>query len=256
MWSHLILDLLIQLNYPFSLILSPSKLIGARYYNKGYEAIVGHKLNSSYQSPRDTMGHGSHTLSTAGGNFVPGASVFGIGNGTAKGGSPKARVASYKVCWPPVDDGSECFDADIVKGFEAAISDGVDVLSVSLGGGHSIDYFRDGIAISSFHAVKSGVVVVASAGNSGPTPGTVSNVAPWIITVGATTLDRSFQANVVLKNGSVFNVSFCLISLKIMFFFFFYLFTTCNNRGRAFRLGCRVTSCILLLALLVLLLQM
>ncbi|KHN34418.1 hypothetical protein glysoja_016746 [Glycine soja] len=36
---------------------------------------------------------GSHTLSTAGGNFVPGASVFGFGNGIASAGSPKARVA-------------------------------------------------------------------------------------------------------------------------------------------------------------------
>ena len=39
---------------------------------------------------------GSHTLSTAGGNFVPGASVFGFGNGIASAGSPKARVA---VLW-------------------------------------------------------------------------------------------------------------------------------------------------------------
>ncbi|KAK4439496.1 Subtilisin-like protease SBT5.4 [Sesamum alatum] len=106
------------------------KLIGARYFNKGFEAYAG-KLNSSYCTPRDTDGHGSHTLSTAAGNFVPGASVFGVGNGTAKGGSPKARVASYKVCWPPIN-GSECFDADIMKAFDTAIDDGVDVLSVSL----------------------------------------------------------------------------------------------------------------------------
>ncbi|KAG5039669.1 hypothetical protein JHK85_012145 [Glycine max] len=40
---------------------------------------------------------GSHTLSTAGGNFVPGASVFGFGNGIASAGSPKARVAVYCI---------------------------------------------------------------------------------------------------------------------------------------------------------------
>ncbi|CAK7323377.1 unnamed protein product [Dovyalis caffra] len=33
------------------------------------------------------IGHGTHTLSTAGGNFVPGANVYGLANGTAKGGS-------------------------------------------------------------------------------------------------------------------------------------------------------------------------
>lgn len=36
-------------------------------------------------SVRDYEGHGSHTLSTAGGNFVAGVSVFGFGNGTASG---------------------------------------------------------------------------------------------------------------------------------------------------------------------------
>ncbi|KAJ6874023.1 hypothetical protein NC651_032760 [Populus alba x Populus x berolinensis] len=173
------------------------KLIGARYFNKGYASIVGH-LNSSFDTPRDEDGHGSHTLSTAGGSFVAGASVFYMGNGTAKGGSPKARVAAYKVCYPPVD-GEECFDADILAAFDAAISDGVDVLSVSLGGNPTA-LFNDSVAIGSFHAVKHGIVVICSAGNSGPVDGTVSNVAPWEITVGASTMDREFPSYVVLGN--------------------------------------------------------
>lgn len=155
---------------------------------------------------RDYDGHGSHTLSTAGGNFVPGANVFGVGNGTAKGGSPKARVATYRVCFPPIND-SECFDSDIMKAFDAAIDDGVDVISLSLGGDPS-DYFDDGIAIGSFHATRNGVVVVASAGNSGPIPGTVSNTAPWLLTVGASTIDREFQADVKLQNGLYLKVAF------------------------------------------------
>ncbi|KAH8507041.1 hypothetical protein H0E87_013733 [Populus deltoides] len=174
------------------------KLIGARYFNRGYIAYAG-GLTSSDNSARDKDGHGTHTLSTAGGNFVPGANVFGLGNGTAKGGSPKARVASYKVCWPPVN-GSECFDADIMKAFDMAIHDGVDVLSVSLGG-EPTDYFNDGLAIGAFHAVKNGITVVCSAGNSGPLDGTVTNNAPWIITVGASTLDREFETFVELRNG-------------------------------------------------------
>ncbi|KAK4398803.1 Subtilisin-like protease SBT5.4 [Sesamum angolense] len=159
---------------PFALdVVTPRKLIGARYFNKGFQAYSG-KLNSSYNTPRDTDGHGSHTLSTAAGNFVPGASVFGVGNGTAKGGSPRARVAAYKqykMCCVSVSFGLGC------------------------------PYSMDGLAIAAFHAVKKGVVVVASAGNSGPFPGSVSNVAPWIITVGASTIDRQFEANVQLKNG-------------------------------------------------------
>ncbi|GAV74779.1 Peptidase_S8 domain-containing protein/PA domain-containing protein/Inhibitor_I9 domain-containing protein, partial [Cephalotus follicularis] len=174
------------------------KLIGAKYFNKGYAAFVGH-LDSSYQTTRDIMGHGSHTLSTAAGGFVPGANVLGHGNGTAKGGSPKARVAAYKVCWPPVGD-YECFDADILAGFDAAISDGVDILSVSLGG-DPVDFFEDGISIGAFHAVKKGIVVVTSAGNNGPVAGSVSNVSPWMFTVGASKIDRTFTNYVALGNN-------------------------------------------------------
>ncbi|KAL2496648.1 Subtilisin-like protease SBT5.3 [Forsythia ovata] len=173
------------------------KLIGARYFNKGYAATVG-PLNSTFDSPRDNEGHGSHTLSTAGGNFVAGANVFGFGNGTAKGGSPKARVAAYKVCWPPAG-GNECFDADILAGFDMAIHDGVDVLSVSLGG-DPVPFYNDSVAIGSFHAVMQGIVVVCSAGNSGPGAGTVTNIAPWQITVGASTMDRQFPSYVILGN--------------------------------------------------------
>ncbi|KAK3427434.1 hypothetical protein EUGRSUZ_F03664 [Eucalyptus grandis] len=168
------------------------KLIGARYFNKGYAARGGH-LDYTFYTARDHEGHGSHTLSTAGGSFVPGASFFGYGNGTAKGGSPRARVAAYKVCWPE----NECFDADILAGFDAAISDGVDVLSVSLGGNPE-EYFMDSIAVGSFHAARNGIVVVSSAGNRGPPLGTVGNVAPWMITVAASTIDREFTTYVAL----------------------------------------------------------
>ncbi|KAL1192019.1 Subtilisin-like protease SBT5.3 [Cardamine amara subsp. amara] len=174
------------------------KLIGARYFHKGYEAAVG-PLNSTFESPRDLDGHGSHTLSTAAGAFVPGASVFGQGNGTAKGGSPRARVAAYKVCWPPVK-GNECYDADVLAAFDAAIHDGADVISVSLGG-EATTFFNDSVAIGSFHAAKKRIVVVCSAGNSGPADSTVANVAPWQITVAASTMDREFASNLILGNG-------------------------------------------------------
>ncbi|KAK9267253.1 hypothetical protein L1049_009675 [Liquidambar formosana] len=178
------------------------KLIGARYFYKGYEAALGRPLNSSEHTARDTNGHGTHTLSTAGGRFVGGANLFGLGSGTAKGGSPKARVASYKVCWP------RCYDADILAAFDAAIYDGVDVLSISLGGPPR-DYVSHGIAIGSFQAFKSGIVVVCFAGNSGPAAGAVSNLAPWILTVGASTIDRDFPSYVTLGNHKQFKgVSF------------------------------------------------
>lgn len=174
------------------------KLIGARYFNKGYRSIAG-PLGPELNSPRDTEGHGSHTLSTAAGRMVPGANLYSHGTGMAKGGSPNARVAAYKVCWPPTFLGAECADADILAAFDAAIQDGVHILSVSLGGDPA-PYFADGLAIGSFHAVKNGIIVVCSAGNAGPSLGTVSNVAPWILTVGASTIDREFTSFVQLRN--------------------------------------------------------
>ncbi|XP_058197603.1 subtilisin-like protease SBT5.4 [Rhododendron vialii] len=178
------------------------KLIGAKYFLEGY-IKGGGTAQPEMHSARDYEGHGSHTLSTAGGNFVHDASVLGVFNGTAKGGSPKARVAAYKVCWPSINLLGGCFDADILNAFEAAIQDGVDVLSLSLGGTAS-PYFNDGIAIGAFHAVRNGIVVVCSAGNDGPNPGSVSNVAPWILTVAASTLDRDFASYVQLNNGLKF----------------------------------------------------
>ncbi|CAL1352057.1 unnamed protein product [Linum trigynum] len=162
------------------------KLIGARAFNNGQPG----------SSPRDVNGHGTHTLSTAGGAFVPKANFLGSANGTAKGGSPKARVAAYKVC----NDNGNCFTADITAGFDAAIHDKVDVISVSLGSFIPGDYSRDGIAIGAFHAVRKGITVVCSAGNSG-FDGSVTNVAPWIITVAASTLDRRFLSDAVIGNG-------------------------------------------------------
>ena len=170
------------------------KLIGARCFNKGVEAELGNPLNSSYRTVRDTSGHGMHTLSTAGGRFVGGANLSGSGYGTGKGGSPSARVASYKSCWP------ECNDADVMAAFDAAVHDGVGFLSLSIAF-RSRDYFLDNIAIGSFHVVQNGIVAVCAAGNEGPTPGSVRNMTPWIITVAASTIDWDFSRWVITSNS-------------------------------------------------------
>ena len=190
-------------------------MIGARYFNKGYLAALATANITNItvvNSPRDEDGHGSHTLSTAGGAFVPHASIFNYGKGTGKGGAPRARVAAYKVCWPPVN-GSECFDADIIAAFDAALADGVDVISASLGGDPT-PYFNDSISIGSFHAIIKGVPMVCSAGNSGPSDGTVSNLSPWIVTVGASTMDREFANWLILGNNVHIKVDFLLLLLS------------------------------------------
>lgn len=182
--------------------LSSRKLIGARYYYKGYEKEYAPIVSPDYLSPRDSDGHGSHTASTVTGDRVPNASFFGLANGTASGGVSAARLAIYKVCW--TSEGY-CSDADILAAFDDAIADGVDLISVSLGS-EALDYQLDSLAIGSFHAVDRGILVSCSAGNDGPDLGSVSNLAPWIFTVGASTLNRTFITTVQLGNGVAYDV--------------------------------------------------
>ncbi|CDP16605.1 unnamed protein product [Coffea canephora] len=61
----------------------------------------------------------------------------------------------------------------------------------------------DPIAIGAFHAVEKGILVVCSAGNGGPERESVVNVVPWVLTVGATTIDRFFESNIALGNNKV-----------------------------------------------------
>lgn len=98
--------------------------------------------------------------------------------------------------------------ADILAGFEDAIADGVDIISVSLGSDWPSPYHKDPIAIGTFHAMRNGILTSCSAGNSGPYRGQVSNYAPWALTVAASTIDRSFVTQVVLGNGKTFLVGF------------------------------------------------
>lgn len=157
-------------------------------------------------STRDDIGHGSHTASTAAGNHVKDASFYGLAKGTARGGVPSARIAAYKVCVP-----QGCPSAIILAGFDDAIADGVDVITISLGFDMAMHYAHDPIAIGSFHAMKKGILTLNSAGNGGPDLGTVTAVAPWLMSVAASITDRKIMDNVVLGNGKTIIV--CLNSL-------------------------------------------
>nr|XP_018677476.1 PREDICTED: subtilisin-like protease SBT3.3 [Musa acuminata subsp. malaccensis] len=163
------------------------KIIGARWYDRG---VDDSDISVDYRSPRDFQGHGTHTASTAAGSFVGNASFHGLGAGVARGGAPSARLAIYKACWAI----GGCPDAAVLKAIDDAIHDGVDILSLSLSELlHPI--------FASIHAVAKGITVIFAGGNDGPVPQTISNDLPWVITVAASTIDRSFPTDIILGNG-------------------------------------------------------
>ncbi|KAJ4978044.1 hypothetical protein NE237_008824 [Protea cynaroides] len=168
-----------------------NKIIGARFYN-----AENSYTDAEERSPRDTEGHGSHTTSIAAGGEIENASLFGLANGTVRGAVPSARLAVYKVCWE-----SGCTEHDILAAFDDAISDGVDILSVSLAGEFSTTFDKDVISIGAFHAMQKGILTSVAVGNGGPEFGSIRNIAPWMLTVAATSIDRHFINTVTLGNN-------------------------------------------------------
>ncbi|XP_050228016.1 subtilisin-like protease 3 [Mercurialis annua] len=159
-----------------------NKLIGLRNFVM--------KSNNTW----DEYKHGTHTASIAAGSHVQNANYFGQANGTASGVAPLAHLAMYK--------GIE--DSEVLAAMDAAIEDGVDVLSLSLGVSSHV-FYDNVIAIAAYAAIQKGIFVSCAAGNSGPRKSSMFNEAPWILTVGASTIDREIRATVLLGNNTELN---------------------------------------------------
>lgn len=132
------------------------------------KVIGGFDFIENDNSPQDTNGHGTE--------------VAGIiaANGKIKGVAPEAKILAYRV-----SDTGESVSSDlIVKAILRAIEDDADIINLSLGVNRTNDKIEDAIN----QAVKSGIVVVAAAGNSGPDLRTIGSPGkdPHAITVGAT----------------------------------------------------------------------
>ncbi|WP_342565421.1 S8 family peptidase [Paenibacillus sp. FSL R7-0345] len=132
------------------------------------------------KKPYDDNGHGTHISGDAAGNGWS-------SKGKYKGPAPKAGIVGVKV----LDQYGEGFDSTIIKGIEWCIANRkrlkLRILSMSFGGPAAASPEEDLLVQAAEKAVKAGLTVVISAGNSGPAPRTIDSpgVSPSAITVGA-----------------------------------------------------------------------
>lgn len=150
----------------------------------------------------DENGHGSHVGSTAAGSrrtaTVNGRQV------TLSGVAPRANIVAYDVCYTNAAGQGLCPNVSTLAAINQTVADGiVRVLNYSISGGGNP---WGGANEQAFLAAQNaGVLPVASAGNSGPGPATVAHLAPWMLTVAASTHDRAgydFYAGITSPAGA------------------------------------------------------
>ncbi|VFQ83349.1 unnamed protein product [Cuscuta campestris] len=176
------------------------KLVGARHF--AASAITRGIFNATqdYASPFDGDGHGTHTASIAAGNHGIHVVVAGQQFGNASGMAPRAHIAVYKALYKSFGG----FAADVVAAIDQAAEDGVDIISLSITPNRrppGIATFFNPIDMALLSAVKVGIFVVQAAGNTGPSPNSISSFSPWIFTVGASTHDRIYTNSILLGNN-------------------------------------------------------
>jgi hypothetical protein len=170
------------------------KVVGARWFVEGFGPD---RIRSSESlSALDVLGHGTQVASVAAGNAAVSVRVDNRDAGTFGGVAPQARIAAYKACWgapDPADDG--CSTADVVTAVDAAVADGVDVLSLALAGGEGIDTLQ----LALLGAAEADVVVVGAAGNAAGSA-YAAHGGPWVTTVGSA-IGRLSRARLTLPGG-------------------------------------------------------
>jgi len=156
-------------------------------FGDGFKVVDGYDFVNGDADPMDDNYHGTHVAGIA----------AGTGASTVTGAAPRAQLTAYKV----LDDQGSGYLSDVLLGIEAAADPAsahpADVINMSLG---SNDDGTDPVSIAAGNATRSGVLVVAAAGNSGPTAATVGApaIAADVLAVGASITDfRYAQASLV-----------------------------------------------------------
>jgi hypothetical protein len=180
-----------------------NKLIGGKAFLATYQANNPPEV---YKTARDSDGHGTHTASTAAGNPVDSAKIFGIERGPINGIAPGAWVSVYKVC-----GANGCYNSDSAAAVQQAIKDGVNVINFSISGGNTP--FTDPVELAFLDAYAAGVFVSASAGNSGPGASTSAHLSAWVTTVAASTQKREFDSTLTVSSSDGTSATFTGSSL-------------------------------------------
>ena len=148
------------------------KVIVARSYERFNARTFG-------SDATDVYGHGTATAMIAAGvrHDAP--------EGTISGVAPRAFLGNYKV----IGDDGAASSAGILKAIDDAVTDGMDVINLSLGTGFAPRPEDDVIVQALERAVDTGVIVIVAAGNAGPGLNSISSpgTAPQAITVGSHT---------------------------------------------------------------------
>jgi subtilisin family serine protease len=142
----------------------------------------------------DNSGHGTHVAGIAAGNAGTPTSLGPVVSGVA----PRAYIGNYRVMTVPSENvGLNGNAPEIVRGIEAAVADGMDVINLSLGQ-PEVEPTRDVVALALDAAAAAGVVPVAAAGNSRGSFGQGSVGSPAsasrAIAVGAVAAERTNTA--------------------------------------------------------------
>ncbi|MER5631480.1 S8 family peptidase [Streptomyces nitrosporeus] len=136
--------------------------------------VVAERNFSGAPDARDRAGHGTHVASVAAGS--------GAKDARFKGVAPGAQLISAKV----LDDHGVGDDSSILAGVDWAVSQGADIVNMSLGSPDTLGIDPLEAQVNQVSAEK-GVLFAVAAGNSGPGQGTVASPgsADAALTVGA-----------------------------------------------------------------------
>ncbi|HVL91292.1 MAG TPA: S8 family peptidase [Actinomycetota bacterium] len=135
---------------------------------------------SGSPSPVDPHGHGT---------FVAGiiAANGAASGGARKGIAPEAGLVGVRV----FDEFGSATASRVIQGIQWIIQNrathGIRVVNMSFSTTSDLSYKIDAVTYAAEQAWRAGIVVVASAGNAGPAPGTILSpgIDPFVITVGA-----------------------------------------------------------------------